>query len=215
MAESIGIAVITHNSKRHLKHSLPPLLTSPLQPRVVVVNSSSQDGTVEEAQRLGAETWVIPRRAFNHGVTREQVRRYLGTDIVVMITPDAYPTDPHSLQKLVDPIRSGKVSLAYGRQIPHEGAKTFEAFLRHFNYPAESHVRGIEDAPRWGVYTFFCSNSWAAYRNAALDDIGAFRRFSRQRTVSPLRPCFVRDIRLPMWRRLSYAIHTITGSSRS
>lgn len=174
MAESIGIAVITHNAKHHLKHCLPPLLSSPLRPRVVVANSSSEDGTVEEAKRLGAETWVVPRSAFNHGTTREQVRQHLGTDIVVMMTPDAYATDESVLERLVAPIRTLRVSLTYGRQIPREGATTLESFLRHFNYPAESHVRGIEDAAHWGAYTFFCSNSWAAYRNSALDEVGGF-----------------------------------------
>ena len=37
------------------------MLSSPLHPRVLVVNSSSNDGTVEEAEKLGAEVLVIPR----------------------------------------------------------------------------------------------------------------------------------------------------------
>ena len=34
---SIGVAVITHKAKHHIPHCLPPLLHSPLKPRVVVV----------------------------------------------------------------------------------------------------------------------------------------------------------------------------------
>lgn len=174
MTETIGVVIITHRSKQHLSHSLPLLLASSLQPRVMVVNSSSQDGTVEEAERLGAETWVIPRASFNHGATREQARQRLGTDIVVMMTPDAYVVDASMLELLVEPLLSQRASVSYGRQAPRENAGFLEAFARQFNYPTSSHVRGIEDVSRFGVYTFFCSNSWAAYRNCALNEIGGF-----------------------------------------
>jgi len=173
-SRSIGVAVITHNAKHHLANCLPPLLDSPMRPRVVVVNSSSDDGTVEEAERLGAETLVIPRSSFNHGSTRELARRFLSTDIVVMITPDAYPLDTSLLEQLVEPIESGCASISYARQIPHDGADLFEAFPRTFNYPEKSHIRTIQDIDQYGVYTFFCSDACAAYRSSALDEIGGF-----------------------------------------
>lgn len=172
---TIGVAVITHCAKHHLPHCLPLYLQSPLKPRVLVVNSSSNDGTVETAQDLGAETLVIPRKEFNHGATREKARKHLGTDIVVMITPDAYPADQQILEKLVQPIVQKKASIAYARQLPHDGAPFFEAFPREFNYPQQGHIRSLQDTAIYGVYTFFCSNSCAAYSNAALDEIGGFQ----------------------------------------
>jgi len=171
---TIGCVVITHNAKHHLPNCLPPLLKSPLQPRVLVVNSSSNDGTVEMAQQLGAETLVIPRKDFNHGTTRELARQHLKTDIVVMITPDAYLANEHMLEKLLNPIINGKSAVSYARQIPHKGAGFFESFPRDYNYPSTSHIRGIEDQPTYGVYTFFCSDSCAAYSNKVLNEIGGF-----------------------------------------
>jgi len=173
---SIGCAIITHCAKHHLSHCLPPLLNSSLKPRVVVVNSSSNDGTVELAQSMGAETLLIPRHEFNHGITRERARQYLGTDIVVMLTPDAYLVDKYSLEKLITPIANGYASAAYARQLPHIGADFFEAFPREYNYPNHSHIRSIENVDRYGVYTFFCSNSCAAYSNRIMDEIGGFQR---------------------------------------
>lgn len=172
---TIGVAVITHCARDHLKHCLPPLLNSPLKPRVLLVNSSSGDGTVALAEELGAETLVIPRSKFNHGTTRELARKALGTDIVVMMTPDAYARNSRMLERLVAPIVKGEASVAYGRQEPHKGADFFEAFSRGFNYPEESHIRGIEEIHKHGIYTFFCSNAFAAYSNRALDEIGGFR----------------------------------------
>lgn len=172
---TVGIAFITHHAKKHLPHCLPPFLNSPLKPRVLVVNSSSNDGTVELAREMGAETLLIPRVEFNHGTTRERVRHHLGTDIVVMATPDAYALNSDVLGALVAPLQTKKASIAYARQIPHDGAGFFAAFPREFNYPAESHIRGMEDLSAYGSYLFFCSNTCAAYLNSALDEIGGFQ----------------------------------------
>lgn len=171
---SVGVAIITHNAVRHLPHCIPPLLASPLHPRVLVVNSSSSDGTVELAQDFGAETLVIPRYEFNHGTTREIARHHLATDIVVMMTPDAYPTDTSLLAKLVDPIVLEKAACSYARQLPRDGATLFESFGRQYNYPAVSHLRTIDDIEKYGIFTFFCSDACAAYSNTALDSIGGF-----------------------------------------
>lgn len=171
---TIGIAFITHNAAHHLPQCLPPMLKSPLNPRVLVVNSSSTDDTVKVAKELGADTLVIPRQTFNHGATRELARQHLKTDIVVMMTPDAYAVDEHVLQRLTKPLIERKSSVAYARQIPHKNAGFFESFAREFNYPQEGHIRSIKDISRYGVYTFFCSDSCAAYSNTALEEIGGF-----------------------------------------
>lgn len=174
-APTVGVAVLTLNAKHHLQSCLPPFLESPLAPKVLVVDSSSTDGTGQEARRLGAEVLTIAKGEFNHGLTREKARKHLGTDIAVMVTQDAYPVDHFVLEKLVLPILEKKASISYARQIPHDGAGFFEAFARQFNYPKEGHIRGIEDLNQYGVYTFFCSNSCAAYSNQALDEINGFR----------------------------------------
>ncbi|MEK0085495.1 glycosyltransferase family 2 protein [Benzoatithermus flavus] len=172
---SIGVVVVTHAARRHLERCLPPLLRSPLRPRVLVVNSSSGDGTVELAEAMGAETFVVPRASFNHGLTRELARRRLGTAVVAMLTPDAYPVRDDFLERLTAPVRDGHAAVAYGRQIPREDAAPVERLGRIFNYPATSHVRSLTDWPQHGGYTHFCSNACAAWSNAALDAIGGFK----------------------------------------
>jgi rhamnosyltransferase len=173
--KEIGVVVVTHAARRHLPRCLPPLLGSPLRPRILVVNSSSEDGTVELACEMGAETLVVPRRHFNHGLTRELARRHLGTPIVVMLTPDAYAEDVDFLDRLTKPIRLDRAVVAYGRQLPREGAGLIERVGRNFNYPAEPQLRSLVDWPTYGSYTHFCSNACAAWSNAALDSIGGFR----------------------------------------
>lgn len=171
---SIGVAFMTHCSKSHLKHCLPPILSSSLKPKVLVVNSSSCDGTVEEAERLGASTLVVPRRTFNHGSTRELARKELNTDIVVMMTPDAYSACDDLIEVLTQPLRQGLADIAYARQIPHKNSGLMETFPRIFNYPEKSHIRSIEDIDIYGSYLFFCSDNCCAYKNELLENLGGF-----------------------------------------
>lgn len=173
---TIGCAILTYKAKHHLRNCLMPLLNSPLKPRVLVVDSSSNDGTAELAHSMGAEVIIIPQSDFNHGTTRELARQALGTDIICMLTQDAYLVDRNALETLVKPLIEQQSKISYARQIPHNSASFFEAFPRHFNYPAHSHLRGIQDIPRYGSYTFFCSDSCAAYCNKALDEIGGFEK---------------------------------------
>lgn len=172
---TVGLAIMTLNSAKHLPRCLSGWLESPLKPYVLVVDSSSEDNTVAIAQGFGVETRIIARSDFNHGATRELARRHLNTDIIVMVTPDAYAVDKEVLGRLVHPIASGQAAAAYARQVPHEGAGFFESFPREFNYPPVSHIRAMKDIARYGVYTFFCSNSCAAYCNKAMNQIGGFK----------------------------------------
>lgn len=172
--DEIGVVIVTHEARELLAGCIEPLRASPLRPRILVVNSSSGDGTVERARELGAETRVISRSSFNHGRTRELARQHLGTPITVMLTPDAHPTDAGFLERLTAPVRRGEAALAYGRQLARSGADPIEAFTRAFNYPPESHTRSLADWRRYGAYTHFCSNSCAAWCSSALDEIGGF-----------------------------------------
>jgi rhamnosyltransferase len=171
---NIGIVIPTFQAAKHLPHCLPPLLHSPLKPRLLVIDSSSTDDTVAIARSMGAETLVIPQKEFNHGTTREKGRQYLRTPIVVMLTQDAYATSPAMLEHLVKPLFEQQASVAYARQLPHRKATIFATFARHFNYSSTSHIRSLADISTYGVYTFFCSNSCAAYLNDALDEVGGF-----------------------------------------
>lgn len=175
VSPSIGVVIITFNARALIRDCLKPLMASPLKPKILVVNSSSGDGTVELAREMGADVLVVPRREFNHGTTRELARRTLATDIVVMMTPDARALGPEMIGNLVRPVAETVASVAYARQVPHDGAGFFESFPREFNYPVASELRSIQDVKRIGPAALFCSNVCAAWSNAALDEIGGFR----------------------------------------
>jgi len=173
---SIGVVVPTWHAEHFLPYCIPPLKTAACNPRIVVIDSSSSDKTVEVARILGVdEVDIIEQRDFNHGVTRERGRRLLGTDIAVMVTQDVRPL-PGALDKLVEPLIRGTAAVAYGRQLPHEGAGFFEAFSRYFNYPPHSYCADIGAFSVKGAQLFFCSNAFAGYSSEALDGVGGFSR---------------------------------------
>lgn len=83
MNSSVGVLLLTLNAEKHLHESLLPVINSTLKPKVLVIDSGSQDKTAEIAKDLGAEVLVIRKNEFNHGATREKGRKLLNTDIVV------------------------------------------------------------------------------------------------------------------------------------
>jgi rhamnosyltransferase len=146
----------------------------------LVVDSGSRDGTREVASANG---WVVESAGatFDHGGTREQAfrraARAVGEDgLVVFLTQDVAATGAgEAIGELVRVlVREQEVGAAYGRQVPRPGAGPFEAHARLFNYPDRSEVRSLEDAARLGIKACFFSNSFAAYRVKALEEVGGF-----------------------------------------
>jgi rhamnosyltransferase len=175
MKNTISLIIPTLNAHQHFSqsHYLPEIVA---KFPTLIVDSSSNDSTVEDAKNMGADVIVIPKADFNHGATREFARKQLKTDIVVFLTQDAFPVDADLIEKLVAPLLENEaVAVSYARQIPHDNADILEAFPRFYNYGSKSQIRSLEDVKQYGVYTFFCSNSCAAWRNSALDAIGGFK----------------------------------------
>lgn len=143
--------------------------------RIVVVDSQSTDDTAGVARQMGFEVRSIDRNAFDHGRTRQQaVDSLAGVEAVVFLTQDAVPQSKESVHNLVQALEDSKVGAAYGRQVPRESANPIEAHARLFNYPDQSRVKDRDDIPKLGLRTAFCSNSFAAWRVPALQQIGGF-----------------------------------------
>src|SRR6476620_9525570 len=142
---------------------------------VIVVDSSSTDDTISIAKSHGVRTLVIPKRGFDHGGTRTYMGKLAKGDVLVYLTQDALPLNEGAVPALVSKLlEDERIGAAFGRQIPHRDATPFAQHLRAFNYPAISHTRAIEDCDQYGMKTFFCSNSFAAYKRKALETVGWF-----------------------------------------
>jgi rhamnosyltransferase len=143
---------------------------------VVVVDSGSTDGSDRVAGDSGFELLRIDPKTFNHGRTRQMaIERFCADrELVVLLTHDAVPDDPHALGELLAAFADPEVGAAYGRQLPHRDARPFDAHIILFNYGAHSETRSLADAPRLGIKAAYLSNSFAAYRISALRACGGF-----------------------------------------
>ena len=147
-----------------------------LQPETfLVIDSGSDDGTVETFRRAGARIHSINRQDFNHGGTRQLgVDMIPDADSIIFLTQDAVPANPHAFERLNRCFDDPAVGVAFGRQLPRPGAGNIEAHARLFNYPDASRVTTLGDRATMGIKTVFLSNSFAAYRRADLLEAGGF-----------------------------------------
>ncbi len=145
---------------------------------VVVVDSSSRDGSDRVALENGFELERIDPRTFNHGGTRQMAvdRWGAASDFVLCLTQDAVVEGPDTLTSLLSAFADAAVGAAYGRQLPHIGASPFEAHMVIFNYGCDSETRSLADAARLGIKAAYISNSFGAYRTSALRACGGFPR---------------------------------------
>lgn len=143
--------------------------------QILIIDSSSDDGTGELAKAVGYQVVRIDRKDFNHGGTRQAALNFLPwAKFVVYLTQDAVLANPNSVDLLLSAFADYSVAAAYGRQLPRLGAGPIETHARLFNYPAQSEVRDFESRHTLGIKAAFLSDSFAAYRVSRLLEVGGF-----------------------------------------
>jgi rhamnosyltransferase len=174
MMLDIAVLIPTLNGERDLQQVLPPLVKAIDPSRIWIIDSDSTDKTVELCKQYCVNVYPLERKKFNHGGTRNLGRSLAQAEILLYMTQDAIPANPDFLRQLTKPFTDAEVAIAYGRQLPHAGAGPLEAFPRLFNYRDTSFVKSRADIPHLGIKTFFCSDSFCAYRASAWDAVGGF-----------------------------------------
>ena len=142
---------------------------------VIVIDSSSADGTADRARAAGFNVIEIPRGEFNHGGTRQAAAlRAQRADVLIYLTQDAVLYGTESFRRLVAAFSDPAIGAAYGRQLPRPHSSVIEAHARLFNYPAVSQVRSWESRTTLGFKSIFFSNTFGAFRRDALLGVGGF-----------------------------------------
>lgn len=172
----IGVAILTLNAGEAFKTLLDSLAKQDCAiERMLVADSGSQDGTVELAKQYHCEILTIPKGKFNHGTTRKQCVQHLqGMDVIVFLTQDVILQGFSALKQLTEVFQDETIAVSYGRQIPFLDASPLAAQNRAFNYTEESLIKAFEDRQWLGIKTPFTSDSFAAYRTRALEEVGSF-----------------------------------------
>ncbi len=182
VALTTALVLPTLNAGSQFPKWLQGLKAQSYQPdTILLIDSSSNDNTVDIARSAGFETYTIRRSDFSHGGTRQMAVELLdSSDVILFMTQDAFLADKDSLANLIKVFTDSKVGAAYGRQLPREKANPIEAHARLFNYPSVSEVRDAGDIPKYGIKTSFISNSFAGWRRKALLEVGGFPRHTIQ-----------------------------------
>ena len=170
--------LLRQSSEQARVDRLRPLLAllrrQTLHPEIVIADSMSEDESAAIAEEGGCLLLTVPRETFDHGGTRTMAAKRSHGEIILFLTQDALPCDGESVARLIKAFEDPAVGAAYGRQLPHPGETPFGAHLRLFNYGELPYVRSYEDRKRYGIKSAFLSNSFAAYRRSALEEIGWF-----------------------------------------
>jgi len=171
----ISLIIPTLNAGADMENLLSRVSTQDVTPyEIIIIDSSSEDNTVEIAQRFGAKTMVIPRQIFNHGRTRNLAAGEAEGDILVFMTQDAMPFDNRLLGNLTAPLEGNDIAASYGRHIPGPDASPPEIFARQFNYPESPLIKSMSLLPSYGIKTFFFSNVCSAVKRDIFFKAGMF-----------------------------------------
>jgi rhamnosyltransferase len=172
----IEVIIPTYKAARYWEALSTGIRAQSLKPdRVIVIDSSSNDGTAELARRDGYQVLEISPQEFNHGGTRHMGADYAAdADILIYLTQDAVPFGMNAFANLVKAFDDPEIGAAYGRQLPREKASAIEAHARHFSYSETPLVRSWESRRAMGFKSIFFSNAFGAYRRKALMNVGGF-----------------------------------------
>lgn len=173
-----ALIIPTRNAGQLWNRVLAEIAAQRLQPdRKLIIDSASGDETAALARAAGFEVLGIEKADFDQGGTRQLGAGHCADcDLLIYMTQDVVLANPDAFSQLAAAFDDPRVAIAYGRQLPREGATPIEAHARDFNYPPASHVRTLADAARLGFKAAFSSDAFGAYRRAALLEAGGFPR---------------------------------------
>lgn len=178
MSPKITLCIPTLNPGNLAQQMVNALKAQTLQPdEILVIDSASTDGSIATYNGVGARIMPILRKDFDHGGTRNLAFKSSAADIYIFMTQDAIPVDTRALELIVEALSvNERCGLVYGRQSPSQDAGIFAKHARLYNYPAgeSTLLKSAADVPRLGIKTAFCSDSFAAYRRSAMEQIGFF-----------------------------------------
>ena len=129
---------------------------------IVVVDSSSTDGSAELARDLGARVEVIPVEEFNHGGTRNLAAGLARGEVLVFTSQDAVAIDENWLATLVAPLAGERIAGVYGRQLANPEAHPPERYFLDFLYGADGRRQEAAGASELTMETTLFSNVNAA-----------------------------------------------------
>jgi rhamnosyltransferase len=180
-APPISLVVPTRNGGGAWRETLTAILRQqcPHSFELIVIDTASEDGTPELAERLCADPVQNPRRIplrliriarheFGHGRTRNLGARLATGKVVMFLSQDATPVGDDWLTTFLRALDDPRMVAAFCRQVAQLSARLPERFILETAYPAQSSRRTHDSlAQRSAGYILF-SNAASAIRRDVL-----------------------------------------------
>jgi rhamnosyltransferase len=165
----ISIVIPVRNGSADLARCLDAVAAQQVEEEVevVVVDSSSTDGSAELARQRGARVEVILQADFRHGSARNLGASLARGETLVLTTQDACPVGDRWLAALCRPLHEDDALAAvYGRQLPNDDATPPERYFLDFLYGPAGRRQAAGDASELTMETTLFSNVNSAIRRS-------------------------------------------------
>lgn len=171
----ISVIIMTLNAEKYIQNIIDMLKKQTIMPdEIIVVDSQSQDQTVDIAKKNNVKIILIDRKEFDHGGSRDLALRESIGDYVLFLTQDAEIGNEKYVENLISPFNDDKVAMVCGRQIAKKDATSYERLIREFNYPDKRMTKTKEDIKKLGIKAYYMSDVCSAYRRDIYLQIGGF-----------------------------------------
>jgi len=147
---------------------------------VVIIDSGSDDGTIEIAKDFGCRITYIDKKEFTFGRSINMGSHFADGDILIYISGHCIPCNNSWITDLINPILSNKCGYSYGGQIGRDTTKYSEKKIFEKYFPKKSNIPQKD---------YFCNNAnsaiqrdvWEKYRFneeiTGLEDLDLAKRF--------------------------------------
>lgn len=157
---NVSVVIRTLNESRYLDKLITAIqrqVLDDIRVEIIVVDSGSTDGTLEIAQAHRTNIITIDKQNFSFGRSLNLGCEAAQGDIIVIVSGHCVPVNEFWLQRICEPIFSGKSDYVYGRQIGGEESNFSEhrIFAKYFS--------PVSEIPQVG---FYCNNANAAISKA-------------------------------------------------
>lgn len=166
--QKVVVVLPAYQAKKTLEITIKDIPKENVQD-ILLVDDASQDGTFDEALRLGIKAF---RHERNQGYGANQKTCYqkalqMGADIVVMVHPD-YQYDPKAIPQLIEPILMKKADAVFGSRMMKGGA--LEGGMPKWKYNANILLTALENVIL-GIYLTEYHSGFRAYSKKYLTSI--------------------------------------------
>lgn len=153
-----SIIIRSYNEEKHIARLLEGIARQTVRDvEVILVDSGSQDKTVEIAQRYAVRVVRIKPEEFTFGRSLNLGIQAANGEFLVFASAHVYPVYPDWLESLLAPFADPNIALVYGKQRGGETTKYSEEQIFASWFPEST--QEYQDSP-------FCNNANAAVRRA-------------------------------------------------